>query len=374
MRDMAVIAKILSAMKTMRPGAALTIGSGLLLAAAPITGAAAAESHAAPAAHPKAVRLQPQELPTWKVPNLPMSGEAYYAPDSYHVIAQVQDPLALKAKDPRQKNGSLTYVFTDDGRLVRRINDRGQDACSYFFPDMKRIIWTSTRDHMDWPVGSWDDERDYPKGAELYVSDLEGRNVRRLTDNAYYDAEVSVSPDGRWILFGRQIDGKMDLWRMRPDGTGEQQITHTDEWQEGGAIYMPDSRTILFRAWKRSEYGRLSPLPMTIFTIQHDGTGLTPHTFDRAMNWAPYPAPDGRHYVFVRIVGKSNREIYLGDLRGGSPVRLTFNEGFDGFPSISPDGTKMLFTRVIPAEYGVFTYVMDISSLNVGAPKDGTSH
>jgi hypothetical protein len=30
-------------------------------------------------------------------------------------------------------------------------------------------------------------------------------------------------------VFGRQIDGKLDLWRMRADGTGERQITVTDD-------------------------------------------------------------------------------------------------------------------------------------------------
>jgi Tol biopolymer transport system component len=63
---------------------------------------------------------------------------------------------------------------------------------------------------------------------------------------------VSVSPDGKRLVFGRQIDGKMDLWRMRPDGTGEQQITFADDWQEGAPFYLPDNETILYRAWKRS--------------------------------------------------------------------------------------------------------------------------
>lgn len=315
-----------------------------------------------------AKRLHPNELPTWKVPNLGIGGEAYYAPDSYHAIAQVQDPLATKPEPgSRAKFGSLTYTFTDQGTEIRRINDRGQDACSYYFPDMKHLVWTSTRDNPQLPVGSWDDEPDYPKGAELYVSDLDGGNVRRLSHNEYYDAEVTVSPDGEWILFGRQIDGKMDLWRMRPDGSDEQQITHTDEWQEGGAAYLPDSRTILYRAWKRADYGKVQPLPMTLFTIGHDGKSLRQLTHDDAMNWAPFPAPDGRHYVYVRIVGEEgNREIFLGDLEGGEPVRLTWNEGFDGFPSISPDGSKMLFTRKVPDEFGVYTWVMDITSLGIG--------
>jgi Tol biopolymer transport system component len=303
------------------------------------------------------------ELPIRKIPNIPPSGEAYYAPDSLHVIAQTNDADALPKKDGQ--SGSLTYTFTDEGENITRINDRGQDACSYFFPDQTKLVWTSTRDHMDMPVGDWSNEAEYPRGAELYSSDLDGTNVKRLTDNEYYEAEVSVSPDGEWIVFGRQIDGKNDLWRMRPDGSDEQQITFTEDWQEGAPFYLPDNETILFRAPKHSEHGRIFPTPMTVFTIKHDGTGRTQHTFDNDMNWAPYPTPDGRHYVFVRIIEGMNWEIFLGDLEGGEPVRLTYNESFDGLPSVSPDGTKMLFTRA-ESRTEFYTFVMDISSLDVG--------
>lgn len=312
------------------------------------------------------------ELPTWKIPNIPQSGEAYYGPDSLHVIAQVQDPDAQRSNDPRAKFGNLTYTFTDRGNDIRRINDKGQDACSYFFPDGKHLVWTSTRDHMDLPVGNWSDSNDYPIGAELYVSDLDGGNIRRLTNNKVYEAEVSVSPNGQWIVFGRQIDGRMDLWRMRVDGSGEEQLTFTDDWQEGAPFYLPDNRTILLRAWKRSEYGKVHPTPMTVFTLDADTKKITPRTFDHDMNWAPYPTPDGRHYVFVRIIDQKNWEVFLGDIEGGEPVRLTYNEGFDGFPSVSPDGTKMLFTRKAPGENALYTWVMDISSLKVG-PRDGTA-
>ncbi len=306
------------------------------------------------------------ELPTWKIPNIPKAAEAYYAPDNLHVIAQTQDPDALVAEG--RESGALTYTFTDQGTDIRRINDRGQDACSYFLPDGSGLIWTSTRDNMDMPIGNWSDSNNYPQGAELYLSDLEGGNIKRLTNNKWYEAEVSVSPDGEWIVFGRQIDGKMDLWRMRMDGSEEEQLTFTDDWQEGAPFYLPDNRTILTRAWKRSEYGKIRPTPMTVFTVDAETKEITPRTFDRDMNWAPYPAPDGRHYVFVRVVEDNNWEIFLGDLAGGEPVRLTFNDSFDGFPSLSPDGTKMLFARSEGPGFmaGLYTYVMDVSSLDLG--------
>ena len=122
----------------------------------------------------------------------------------------------------------------------------------------------------------------------------------------------------------------------------------------------------MFRAWRSSEYGKVKPTPMTVFTIRHDGTELTQRTFDRDMNWAPYPAPDGRHYVFVKIVEGGNWEVYLGDLAGGEPLRLTHNIGFDGLPSLSKDGTKMLFGRSETGRDNLYTYVMDVSSLDLG--------
>jgi len=349
----------LTRLSTLRAPALAITAAGLVLGAGRALTADKADTAAAPAPAGK-------ELPVRIIPNVPKNAEAYYGPDSLHVISQTQDPMAKHAEG--RETGALTYVFTDEGTDIRRINDHGQDACSYFFPDGKRIVWTSTRDNLDMPVGNWSDSNDYPQGAELYISDLDGGNIKRLTHNKYYEAEVSVSPNGQWIVFGRQIDGKMDLWRMKADGTGEQQITFTDDWQEGAPFYLPDNETILYRAWKRSEYGKVKPTPMTVFTIKHDGTGHTVRTFDRDMNWAPYPAPDGRHYVFVRIIEGNNWEVFLGDLAGGEPQRLTFNPGFDGFPSLSPDGRKMLFARSTGGGFmsNLYTHVMDVSSLNLG--------
>jgi Tol biopolymer transport system component len=250
--------------------------------------------------------------------------------------------------------------------LSRRINDHGQDACSYFFPDQKRIVWTSTKDHMDLPLGDWSSQNEYPQGAELYTSDLEGNDIVRLTNNEWYEAEVSISPDGKWVVFGRQIDGNLNLWRIRPDGSDEQQITFSEDWQPGAPFYLPDNETIMFRAWRSSEYGKISPTPMTVFTIKHDGTELTQRTFDRDMNWAPYPAADGRHYVFVKVVDGSNWEVFLGDLAGGEPLRLTYSWGFDGLPSLSRNGKKMLFARNATGRDNLATFVMDMSSLNLG--------
>jgi Tol biopolymer transport system component len=308
----------------------------------------------------------PTELPSRMVPIKPNAAEAYWAPDSRHLIAQTNDPQAVPGA--RGGQGNLTWIFSDDGKELWRVNGRGQDACSFFFADGKRVVWTSTRDHLDFPAGDWTDPDNYPQGAELYISDWKGNNVQRLTNNKYYEAEVSVSPDGQWVTFGRQTDGHMDIWVIRPDGTGEQQVTRAADWEEGAPFFMPDSDHIIFRAWRRADQKKTKPTPMTVFSIRRDGSDWRRHTFDNGMNWHPTPAPDGRHYVFVRAETPTNWEIYLGDLAGGEPRRLTYYDKMDILAQVSPDGKKMNWGRATGAKFmsDIRTFVMDLSSLDIG--------
>src|SRR3989339_838115 len=251
-----------------------------------------------------------KEFKVWKIPNVSNGAEFYFSPDGKSMIGNAK----FEGDSSHQ-----VYTMKIDGTNIKKINGIGEDACSYYFPDGQKLIWTSTRDNLDLLKGDWSNAKEYPTGAELYTSDLDGGNVVRLTSNKYYDAEVSVSPDGKKILFTRQIDGKCDLWVMNADGTDLKQIT-----------------------------------------------------FDEGTNWAPHPAPDGDHFAFIRILPPFNFEIYLMSIKTGEQTRLTYNDAFDGFPVISPDGKLLAFSSNRDEAKGVrklSPYLMDISSLNLD-PKE----
>lgn len=304
---------------------------------------------------------QAQEPEVRRIPHEGSGAEFYFGPDNQTLVGNA-----------KLEGDEAYYVYTmdiDSGAMVK-VNDKGADACSHFFPDGQRLIWTSTRDLTDLPMGSYSNPDDYPVGAELYSSALDGSDVKRLTDNQVYDAEVAVSPDGKWILWARQIDGEVDLWRMPADGSGEEeQITFTKGEQEGGAFYLPDSETVLFRSWARSAQGQRG-MPMTIYTINHDGSNKQAVTTDEGTNWAPYPAPDGEHFIFVKVLPPFNFEIFLRSLKTGEETRLTYSDRFDGFPAISPDGTMMTFSSSRQAPEGtrgiLHQYIMDLSSFDLG--------
>ena len=302
-----------------------------------------------------------KELKVWPIPNINEGAEFYFSPDGKSMIGN-----AKMKGDPVHQ----VYTFNIDGTNILRINDKGEDACSFYFPDGKHLLYTSTKDNLEMPKGNYSDPKDYPQGAELYLCDLDGGNVKRLTDNKVYDAEVSVSPDGRWILFSRQIDGKLDLWKMKPDGSEQQQITFTPEWQEGGSFYI-DDQTIICRAWDIKDQAQRG-MPMSIFTMNGDGSNRKRITNDSGTNWAPHPAPDGDHFVFVKVLPPHNYEIYLMSLKTGEQTRLTYNDAFDGFPVISPDGNLLTFDSNRNAKDGdrkLRPYIMDISSLHLGVKK-----
>jgi Tol biopolymer transport system component len=298
-----------------------------------------------------------KELPVKMVPGFYSGAESYFSPDGKKLI--------FNAKVNKDDKEFHVYTVNIDGTDKRLINDKGEDACSYFFPDGKRLVFTSTRDNLNLPPGDYSKPEDYPTGAELYMCGIDGSNRKRLTFNKYYDAEVSVSPDGNWILFGRQINGQMDLWRMRPDGSGEIQVTHSPDLQEGGAFYLPDSKHIIFRAWKIEDQTKRGK-PMTIYTIDDNGKDLKPLTTDSSTNWSPHPAPDGKHFVFVKVLMPHNFEVFLMNMETGKQTRVTYNKAFDAFPSFSPDGKTISFSSTRDAEKdvrGMSIYLMDISSL-----------
>ena len=117
------------------------------------------------------------ELPIKKIPTVTNGAEAYFSPDGKAVIFN-----GKMGKDTTHQ----VYTINIDGSNLKKINEVGDDACSHFTPDGKHLIWTSTKDNLHMHRGNYSDPKDYPQGAELYWSDLDGNNIVRLTNNDWH--------------------------------------------------------------------------------------------------------------------------------------------------------------------------------------------
>ena len=66
----------------------------------------------------------------------------------------------------------------------------------------------------------------YPE-FDLWVRNLETGAMRTLSPAPGYDAEATISPDGKRIVFTSRRNGDLDVYTMGMDGSMVRQLTHT---------------------------------------------------------------------------------------------------------------------------------------------------
>lgn len=100
---------------------------------------------------------------------------------------------------------------------------------------------------------------------DLWLTDLDGANVTRLTANEGAEFAPNFSPDGKIIAFTGQYDGNTDVFTIPVEGGAPNRLTwHPDADVVRG--FTPDGKSILFSSTRESFTGRLSRfylLPVT---------------------------------------------------------------------------------------------------------------
>lgn len=287
------------------------------------------------------------------------NAEAYFSFDGKQLIFQSK----------RDGHGcDRIYSMNIDGSATRQIsNGEGRTTCSYFFKGGKRVIYASTqsggRDCPPEPDRSqgyvWPVYADY----ELYTAKADGTDIRRLTNIAGYDAEATVSPNGKKIVFTSERDGDLDLYSMDIDGKNVKRLTNEIGY-DGGAFYSPDSKMIVYRRSAQTTPEQINkykdllarhlvvPTIFEIWVMNADGSNKRQVTKLDSASFAPFFTPDGKRIIFCTNYfdpDRANRrkqpnfDLVLIDLDGTGIERVTFNETFDGFPMFSPDGKKLVF-------------------------------
>ncbi|MER3425195.1 MAG: hypothetical protein C4293_20190, partial [Nitrospiraceae bacterium] len=80
---------------------------------------------------------------------------------------------------------------------------------------------------------------------DIFSVKVDGQQIQRLTATPGYDAEATISPDGKTIIFTSLRDGDLDLYAMNLDGTHVRRLTDEIGY-DGGAFFSPDSQRIVY--------------------------------------------------------------------------------------------------------------------------------
>jgi Tol biopolymer transport system component len=292
------------------------------------------------------------------------NAEAYWSGDGRKLILQ-------------RRSGGMPadqiYVLDLATGDLQQISAGGRTTCSYFLQGDQRVVYASTHHHGKEPPPVvkvergrgyvWAVHREY----DLFTADVDGKNLKQLTDSPGYDAEATVCPVSGALVFTSVRDGDLELYTMEADGTNVKRITERPGY-DGGAFFSHDGSKIVLRsAFPKDAKEALEdkqllgealvrPSHMEITVCKRDGSGFRQVTDNGAANFAPYWLPDDKRIIFASNwqgmeqmkktgdhTAARNFDLYVIGEDGKGLVQITNYAEFDSFPMFSPDGRHLVF-------------------------------
>ena len=167
---------------------------------------------------------------------------------------------------------SHLYAVPFEGGTPRRISNEhpAATAFKYFLhgvsPDNKTLAYVGVQAVGDDPWGRLD----------LYTIPVAGGPDTRLTDTPAPDDGPEYSPDGKWIYFNSELNAKVpghaQCYRMKPDGTGIEQLTH-DERVNWFPHISPDGKWIVYISFPPGTVKHPADKDVILRRMRPDGSG-----------------------------------------------------------------------------------------------------
>jgi len=226
----------------------------------------------------------------------------------------------------RETDTDVWVVDLARNTLTRLTTEAGEDESPVWTPDSKRVTFASSRDngrHTRWKsadgstaeetlfaarghqhLAGWTpdgarllSEEGVPTGWDFFVGTLQSKKNEPFLENRFVKVGAQVSPDGRWIAYGSNESGRMEVYVYGFAGQGGRVQIST----EGGSEprWAPDGRTLYYR-----DADRMLAVPVSTSAAFSAGAPrmLFEGSYTR-MGWqqANYDvAPDGKRFLMVR--------------------------------------------------------------------------
>ena len=248
------------------------------------------------------------------------------------------------------------YIADYDGANVRRVTvSRSLNVTPTWTPDSRAVAYTSYRygqqdivvshiyeGRLETPAGGTERVHNWlpsysPDGRqiafnsnrdgnpELYVMNVDGTNLRRLTNHPAIDTSPTWSPLGHQIAFTSDRTGSPQIYVIGVDGAGLRRITFESYCDRP--------------TWSPSPYNEIAYASLTgpgydIKVVDLATNEVRQLTFGQGTNESPSYSANGRHLVFSSTRGSGNKQIYVIG-RDGRGLRQITYMGNNEMPSWS---------------------------------------
>lgn len=269
--------------------------------------------------------------------------------------------LVFQTRQPEFPDEQIFMMDADGGNKRLMSTGLGRTTCSYFSPDGKWIYFSSTHTKNEGAQRPLDMSKGYvwmvnPEFS-LYRVRPDGTGMEQVLDKGDYVAEATISPDGKFMTFTGAWEEDIEIYRSDLEGNNIRRLTD-DLGYDGGPFVSWDGKKIVYRRSSpfpseeaKLEYKTLlkehlvRPSRMDIWIMDADGGNKRQVTdLGRGAAFAPFLHPDGR-----RIIFSSNHhdprgrefDLFIVNVDGTGLKQVTFSPEFDGFPMFSRDGKKL---------------------------------
>ncbi len=202
---------------------------------------------------------------------------------------------------------------------------------------------------------------------EKYQQEAEGKEEaelygKKLTENAEFNSNPVLSPDGKTIAFISSRNGYGDLFVMNVDGTSQKSILHSQIGRsvdvihsEGHALsWSPDGEKIAFVGEKKQkDY---------LYIINLEKSKMNRLRLPIEVLKSPCFSHKGDEVVFVGMEGGINN-LYLMDANGKNLRKLTSDEFDEDYPIFSPDDENIVYVSEREKQKDLFLLNLETSAV-----------